>query len=144
MSKYQEIINLQSILSKHKIIILPTTKHPNFHSTENIWVEFIVDGYAVVLLVDDEFKDFQLKNPVLNLCLILRELETYAEEEDILKWANFKGLTVSNSEVVAYYKELSEHYRKIEAILGTIDGQISDFDFQLNAGSAQELRKISN
>lgn len=135
---------LQNLYSNHKMSFAPAKVHPNFRATENVWIEFTVDGNSTVLLVDDEFKDFKLNNPVLNLCLVLRELETYAEEEDILKWSNFKGLSVSNHLVVAYYKGLSEHYRTIESIIGLIDSQISDFDFELNAGAAQALRGMSS
>lgn len=144
MSEYQEITELKKILSRHKILISPAISHPSFTSTENVWLDITVDGYQCTLMVDDEFKDLQKKNPVLDLCLVLRELETYKEEEDILAWAKFKGLSVSNNEVISYYKGLDEHYRNIELILGKIDSQISDFDFEMNAGAIQQLRSSSN
>jgi hypothetical protein len=38
--------------------------------------------------------------------------------------------------------ELGRIYTSIEKILGTIDSCISDYDFELNANAAQELRKV--
>jgi hypothetical protein len=144
MSQYQEIVELKKILSGHKILIIDAQTHPNFSSTENIWLDITIDEYQCTLLVDDEFKDLKRKNPILDLCLVLRELETYQEEEDILAWAKFKGLSVTNNKVISYYKELDEHYKNIESILGKIDSQISDFDFEMNAGAIQQLRSSSN
>jgi hypothetical protein len=38
---------------------------------------------------------------------------------------------------------LGNTYTAIEKLIGKIDSQISDLDFQLNAGAAKELRKVS-
>lgn len=92
-------------------------------------------------MVDDEYKDFELNKPAMNLCLVLRELEAYQEEEDILKWCNLKGLTPGTVGVLSYYKGLATIHKVVNEILGTIDPQISDFDFGLNAGAAQALRR---
>lgn len=142
MSNYQEITNLKNLYSKHNINFVLAKVHPDFNATENVWIEFTVDDYNAILLVDDEFKDFSAESPILNLCLVLRELETYREEEDILRWTVFKNLSPSNPEVLNYYKDLGTLNKEIKAILGKIDSQISDFDFELNAGAAQELRRL--
>lgn len=92
-------------------------------------------------MIDNEYKDFALNKPALNLCLFLRELEYYQEEEDILKWCNLKGLTPGMNGVLAYYRGLATIHKNVMEILGTIDSQISDFDFELNAGAAQALRR---
>ncbi len=142
MSNYQEIINLKNLHSKHNMSFALAKVHPNFNATENVWIEFTVDDFNAILIVDDEFKDFSAKSPILNFCLVLRELETYREEEDILRWTVFKNLSPSNPEVLNYYKDLGTHYKEIRDILGKIDSQISYFDFELNAGAAQELRRL--
>ena len=141
MSQYSDIEALENILNQHTITIGFAEEHPNFLATENHWIDFHLDGQSFLLLVDDEYKDFAHQYAPLNLCLVLRELETYEEADDILQWCNFKGLDVANSEVLEYYKGLSQLYLRIEKLLGTIDSHISDFDFSLNAGEAQELRR---
>lgn len=144
MSDYSEIQSLNQILKNHKIQISPSNVHPDFRATENIWMTFQIDQFETVLLVDDEFKDFERGIKALDLCLVLRELETYAEEEDILRWCTFKNLSVSNHEVIEYYRGLASIYQTVENILGKIDSQISDFDFELNAGAAQALRSLNS
>jgi hypothetical protein len=142
-SQHPEIQALQNILQQHQFAIEAIEAHPNFTATEHLWVKVHLNQYSFVLLIDDEYKDFQLQNRIMNLCLMLRELETYEEANDILQWCNFKGLEVSNAEVLSYYKGLSTIYAKVEESLGRIDSQISDLDFGLNAGAAQELRRLA-
>ena len=72
--------------------------------------------------------------------MILRELEEYEEEEDILRWCKVKGLHAGNTDILEYYRGLSTVYTEVQKILGTIDSYISYYDFEMNAGAAQELR----
>jgi hypothetical protein len=141
MNRYPEIEALQNILKQHHFAVEETASHPNFTSIEHIWLQVQLNQIHFTLLVDDEYKDFQLQNDVMNLCLVLRELENYQEEEDILKWTNLKGLNVAKSDVLEYYRGLATIYAQVTQSLGTIDSQISDFDFGLNAGAAQALRR---
>jgi hypothetical protein len=143
MSQYPEIQALENILQQHRFAIEPIEKYPNFIATSHCWMQVQLNQHQFVLLIDDEYNDFQLQNKAMNLCLVLRELETYEEADDILQWCNFKGLGVSNAEVQSYYRGLSSIYSDVEKVLGSVDSQISDFDFGLNAGAAQELRKSS-
>lgn len=143
MSQYPEIQALKDILQQHRFAIKTIDAHPNFTSIEHLWMQVQLDQHQFVLLIDDEYKDFQLQNEVMNLCLVLRELENYQEEEDILKWTNLKGLSVSNNEVLAYYRGLSAIYANAQKSLGIVDSKISNYDFELNAGAAQALRRSS-
>ncbi len=141
MSQYPEIKALEAILEKYSFSLeFPEDAFP-FCAFSHRWVRFQLDGMSFVLMVDDEYKDFELKKPAMNLCLFLRELEDYQEEEDILKWCNLKGLKVSDEGVLDYYKGLASTYTDVKNILGSIDPQISDYDFSLNAGAAQALRR---
>ena len=141
MSLYPEIQALQDVLNKHRIIIEPAQEHPNFTATGHQWVNFTLNGQQFVLLIDDEYSDLQYNHPTLNLCLVLRELENYIEEDDILTWTKVNGLDVSNNKVLEYYRSLSKIYAQIRSVLGSIDSHISTYDFTLNAGAAQELRR---
>lgn len=141
MSKYPEIQALEKIIERFNINIKVLGKNLFFEALEHVWVEFAINKETFTLLVDDECKDFTIDNPLLHLCLILRELETYREEEDILEWTKHKYLDAGNSKVLEYYKSLSGTYIQIENILGKIDSHISYFDFEFNASAAKELRK---
>ena len=54
--------------------------------------------------------------------------------------ARQRGLEPADEEVRTYHMDLGRIYREIEQLIGTVDSQISDLDFQLNAGAAQRLR----
>lgn len=143
MSKYPEIQKLQKLVEDYKINIRVLDKNAFSGALDHVWVEFIINKESFTLFIDDECNDFGAQNPLLDLCLVLRELETYHEEVDILEWTKNKYLNAGDSSVLEYYKSLSKTYTEIEGILGTIDSHISYHDFELNAGAAQELRRNS-
>ncbi len=140
MDKHPEIQALEKLCQDHRMQIQVIGKNILFEALEHVWVDFTINRETFTLIVDDEYKDFQIDNPLLHLCLVLRELETYHEEEDILEWTKHKYLDAGNSKVLTYYRSLSEIYARIEGLLGKINSHISYFDFELNAGAAQELR----
>ena len=143
MSPYPEIQALQNLLNSHKILI-EALKDGAFFASNHVWVRLQINRQTFTLLVDDEYKDFQISNQALHLCLILRELEMYEEEADVLTWTRAKGLDPGIPEILSYYRELQTIYLSVEKELGRIDAQISDLDFQLNAGAAQALRNGSS
>lgn len=139
MNSYPEIQALQQIYDDHTIEIR-VTKDLYLREKEHTKVTFVLNNLAFELYIDDEYNDLSIGNPLLSLCLVLRELETYNEEEDIVTWSISKGIDPGNPMVLNYYKNLSKIYTQIEQELGKIDSHISDLDFQLNAGPAQVLR----
>lgn len=141
MSNYIEIQALKKILEDFEIEIKVLGEDILFKALSHVWVEFTINKETFTLFVDDEYSDFKIDNPTLHLCLVLRELECYYEEEDILEWAQHKYLEAGDTKVLEYYKSLSDIYAKIKNILGKIDSHISYFDFEFNAGAAQKLRK---
>ena len=141
---YSEIQALKVILKKHPFTVEFLGNDFPFCALSHRWVRFQLNETPFVLMIDDEYNDFALSKPAMNLCLFLRELDDYQEEEDILKWCSLKGLKAEDSDVLAYYKGLAAIYADVKHILGAIDPQISDTDFSLNAGAAQALRRIDN
>ena len=141
MTDYPEIQALKAILKKHTFSIEFLEDDFLFCALSHRWVRVQLQKRSFILMVDDEFNDFRLNKPAMNLYLILRELEDYQEEEDILKWCVLKGLQPSDRGVLDYYKGLSAIYTNVKNILGDMDPQISSFDFQLNAGATQVLRR---
>ena len=141
MSKYPEIQALEKITQDFDINIKVLGEELLFKALGHVWVEFTINKNSFVLLIDDEVNDFKINNPLLHLCLVLRELETYSEEEDILEWTKHKYLDAGDSKVLNYYRSLSGIYKQIERTLGTINSYISYYDFEFNAGAAKELRK---
>lgn len=137
---YPEIKALQQLYEQHSIHI--SIEEGSFLGAKSYYPKVIckINSCSFELYVDDEFNDLSLNNPLLHLYLILRELEYYQEEKDILKWANGKGLNPGDSDILSYYKGLSDICNQVALQLGTLDSHISDLDFQLNAGAAQMLR----
>lgn len=140
MSKFPEIQALQEIYQKYEITIHVSQDDFLTNTSNYPAIKFTINNDSFHLYINDEYEDLQYNNSLLSLCLALRELEMYHEGSDILSWCKSQQLEVNNSKVVDYYKSLSKIYVRIEEIIGTIDSQISDLDFQLNAGAIQELR----
>ncbi len=140
MSNYPEIQALQQLHTDHRIHIAVIQDQYLGDKQDHPKVRCILNDRSFELYVDDEYSDLAIGNPLLSLCLVLRELETFQEEEDLLRWSNSKSLNPGSPAVLNYYKKLSKIYAEIEQELGKIDSQISDLDFQLNAGAVQILR----
>ena len=107
-------------------------------------IRFELAGKQFHLFVDDEYDDLQYQNPLLDLCLVLRELEGYTLAPDYGIWCRERFFDPASAEVSENYRHLAEVYSAIKQILGEIDSQVSDYDFELNAGAAQALRNGAN
>lgn len=105
-------------------------------------VELKIKDKSFSIYIHDEYNDLIINNPLLNLCLVLRELELYKDCSDFLDWCNNQNVIASNEDLRGYYMKLDKTYYAIENIIGQIDSQISDLDFQLNAGAIAELRRF--
>ena len=106
-------------------------------------VRFRLRGKDHLIYVDDEYNDLEVGNPLLDLCLVLRALENYLDAEDYLVWCNQHGLDAANPDARAYHMGLDEVVKQISKWIDPIDSFVSDFDFELNAGAAQELRRTN-
>ena len=139
MPEYPEIENLKTLLSTHAIsICIKEITVDDLHL-----VDLSIDDQSFSIYIQDEYNDLVLNNPLLNLCLILRELEIYQESSDYLNWSNTQGVNASNETLRQYYMNLGNTCTAIEKLIDKIDSMISDLDFQLNAGAAQEMRQVS-
>ena len=74
--------------------------------------------------------------------MILRSLESYTDAENYSVWARHHNFDAADTDVRHHYLNLGKHYEAIQKLIGPIDSQISDFDFELNAGAAQFLREM--
>ena len=106
-------------------------------------VHFELKGTIYPIYVDDEYTDLELDNPLLNLCLVLRALENYLDAEDYLVWCTQHGMDSGDSHAREYHMGLRSRVQNIQKWIDPIDSFISDFDFELNAGAAQYLRRTT-
>ena len=141
MSEYKEIDALNNIYIKHKVEIRFSTTDFLIEDKDYRAVEFKAGGKLFNFYVEDEYDDIRYNYPLLNLCLVLRELEYYIDTDDYLIWCNERSLDVKNIDIQAHYKNLGSIYREVENIIGKIDSQISDWDFEMGSGASWELRK---
>ncbi|MDC9723094.1 MAG: hypothetical protein PSN34_10060 [Urechidicola sp.] len=141
MSEYKEIDALNNIYMKYKVEIRFSTTDFLTDNKDYCRVEFKVGGKLFNFYVEDEQDDIRYNYPLLNLCLVLRELEYYIETDDYLIWCNERSLDVKNPDILAHYKNLGTVYREVEYIIGKIDSYISDWDFEMGSGASWELRK---
>lgn len=93
------------------------------------------------LFVDDEYDDFRKNYPILNFCLVLRELEGYEFTSDYEVWCQERFFEKGSDKVKMAFENLKSVTKRAKEILGEIDSCISDWDFEMNTGAAQELRK---
>lgn len=141
MSEYPEIVSLQNLIKDHSIQISMDSDTNLSSRTNYPQVTFQLQEHSFTFYVDDEYDDFLISNPPLDLCVVLRELEDYAYAEDYLVWCTSKSLQASNSQVRDQHMKLRSIYAEVEAIVGEINSHVSDYDFELNAGAAQALRE---
>lgn len=141
MSKYPEIEALNKLYVQHKIEIRFSTTDFLAESKEYRAVEFKMGGKTFHLYVEDELDDIRYNYPLLNLCLVLRELEGYALTTDYLIWCQERYLDPKNEAALAHYRNLGSVYREVEKIMGKIHSQVSDWDFEMGSGASWELRK---
>lgn len=140
---YPEIDRLKTLWLKHAV--KTKTDRGQLLQGKSYYpkVQFTLGGQNFELFVDDEYDDLERNTPLLSFCLILRELEGYAYTPDYEVWCQERSLDPNAEDAYQAFKQLEKVYGKVKSILGKIDSQISDFDFELNAGAAQALRKIN-
>lgn len=138
---YPEIQLLEAIYLKHKVSISISDIDFLGGNKDFPALVFSLGNNSFQLYVNDEYGDLQIENPLLVFCLILRELENYIHQNDYLEWCKSQLLEPANSQVRAYHMDLRNIYKDVEKIIGEINSHISSFDFELNAGAAQALRK---
>ncbi len=141
MSNYPEIEALNKIFIKHKVEIRFSTTDFLNGNKDYCAVEFKLEGKLFHFYVEDEHSDIQYNYPLLNLCLVLRELEYYAETPDYLIWCQERYFDPKNIAVLTHYRSLASIYREVEKIIGKIDSQVSDWDFEMGSGASWDLRK---
>jgi len=133
---YPEINKLRESIENHSIEISEPLRHIR---NTLFFVRLTVDGKSWEVLVDDEFQDFAKGSLTLRWFLVLFALDLFKEAEDILVWG--REHTINPQEFLQYYKDLPTMYSEIEALVGDLDPQISDFDYTLRAGAYQELTR---
>lgn len=141
MSKYPEINALNQIYIKHKVEIRFSQTDLLGGTKDYRAVTFKLEERVFNFYVEDEYEDMRYNYPLLNLCLVLRELEGYSEADDYLTWSRDRYLDPKNEEVLAHFKNLAPVYSEVEKIIGKIDSQLSDWDFEMGSGASWELRK---
>ncbi len=138
---YPEIEALNQLWVKHRVMIKITREDHLAEKPYYPLVEFQISGKLYKLFIDDEYDDLRYNYPLLNFCLVLRELEGFDLARDPRIWAQERGLDPEHEQVRDYHKYLSIIYQEIEKILIKIHPQVSDWDFEMNAGAAQQLRR---
>lgn len=107
-------------------------------------VELVMQNESFNLFIDDEYDDFVYKNPILNLCIVLRELEDYKFSNDYLIWCAERHIKPQNETARQFYMGLDKIYFEIKLILGEINSFIPSMDFEFDMGEVRILRHSSN
>ena len=139
--EYSQLKVLENIYKEHQVKI--TISKDTFLGGKKEYpaVKITLGDKTFDLYVDDELDDIRFGIPLLNLCLVLRELEFYKYPDDYLHWCKETKFESGDIQVLNYYRSLGTTYREIEGIIGEINSQISDWDFEMNAGPGYYLRQ---
>ncbi len=140
--KYPQIESLYSIIESKNIELTPLPKTPKLSAIYFREVEFKSDGFTSTISLDDEYDDAESGNPALLLQLVIYAVEEYEACDDFLVWCTAFGLNASDPFILNMYKKLGAIVPKIRGIIGTNINDISDYDWELNAGAAQALREL--
>ncbi len=138
---YPEINALNTLWVKHKVITKTDRTKLLGGKTYYPKVDFTISGQSFWLFVDDEYEDLRYNYPLLNFCLILRELEGYAYAPEFEIWCQERFLSPDDKSIAAAFEHLKKTYAEVESILGKLESHVSDWDFEMNAGAAQKLRR---
>ena len=139
---YPEVEALKAALREHRLRLVVEAAPPPEHAL----------GYRRVRLerpraqplgiwVDDEDRDAVNDNQPLLLNLVLMACEAYEEAHDPNAWAMDTGLDIGSAEIRELYDELVTVVPRIRAVLGEEVRAVSAWDFALDAGAAQALRR---
>ena len=139
-----EIVALRVLSQRYRLLALPADRPPLGDDAAMPAVDLYFGKKRYELYVYDEYSDLSERNPLLNLCLVLMALEDYQEESDYLTWCRSYGLPPANETIRQWHMQLRSLYPELEQRLDNeVDPFISRFDWELNAGAAQELRRMS-
>ena len=136
-----EIEELNALWVKHKVMVRVDRNTLLSNKAYYPLVEFQISGENFSLFVDDEFSDFRKNYPLLNFCLVLRELDGYKYTSEYEVWCQERSFDSSDETIKEAFKNLKYVTNEVEKILGKIDPIISDWDFEMNTGAAQALRR---
>ena len=142
MKNNPEIKYLSDFSIKHKIEIRFSSNDILADNQDYKAANIVINGKCFSFYVEDEYNDARYNYPLLNLCLVLRELELYNESEDYLIWCRDRYFEPGDTEVLAHFKNLGTIYREIASIVGKIESFVSDWDFEMGSGAMYELRKV--
>ena len=140
-SEYPEIVELNKLWVEHKVIVKVDRSDDLSGKGYYPLTHFNLGNERFSIYVDDEFNDFRYNYPLLNFCLVLRELDGYKFTSDFEVWCQERFLDPKDEKVKEGFENLKDVTERVEEILGNIDSIISDWDFEMNAGAAQALRR---
>ncbi len=138
---YPEIEALNQIYITHKVVTKTNRSQLLAGKAYYPLVHVTIAGQHFNVFVDDEYDDLRYNYPLLNLCLVLRELEGYALATEYEIWCQERLLDSANPQVKENHKHLATVYKAVTQLLGEVNSHVTDYDFELNAGAAQRLRR---
>lgn len=140
--RYPQIAALYSIIEDKKIKMTALPTNPKMDSIYFREIEFSSQDFSAIIPLDDEYEDVEKGNQALMLQLIIYAVEEYEDREDFLVWSTAFGLNSNDPFILNMYRDLGKTIPKIRDIIGTDINDISDYDWELNAGAAQALREL--
>jgi len=141
IDEYPNIKALNDLFIKHKVSVKVSDKFFMAGRKDFPLVVLAIGKQSFKLFVEDDYEDFKYNYPILNFCIVLRELEDFKFSNDYLLWCVECHLNASDLKIKNYYKDLDRIYNKIKAVLGKIKSFIPDRDFEFEMGEVKALRE---
>ena len=140
---HPEIDSLFNLIEKYHIELNLLPSKQWFSDISFREIEFTSMDYSCIIPVDDEYNDAKSSIPPILLQLILFMCYEYEDCEDFLAWSKAYSLNASDSDVFDLYRTLGNVVPEILDIIGREEVGVSRFDWELDAGAAQALRKLA-
>lgn len=141
---HSEVDSLFNLIEKYHIELNLLPSKQWFSDISFREIEFRSADYSCIIPVDDEYNDANSSNPPILLQLVLHMCYEFEDCEDFLVWSKAYSLVdASDPDVLDLYRTLGNVVPKILDIIGREEAGVSDFDWELDAGAAQALRKLA-
>ncbi len=102
-----------------------------------------VRGESWELFISDEYRDLSRNIPALSLEVVIRACEEYLEHKNSQTWCVAESIPVRcQLPIRLHWEGYRQAAGNILVRLQPMAEQVSDLDWQLNSGRAQDLREL--
>lgn len=132
---------LDTYIARNNLILKVKRGALRFKGIETVEISIVHAGPPIKIVIFDEFGDAKEHNQALCLALLGLEIAVFGDAQTAHEWALAQSINPEVPEIQELFDENSAAIKDFLDRFGEIPDVISEWDWQLNAGLAQELRR---